>query len=981
VVSDRLRFIYLSTAKNATSTLFALLSRQRCGGRVLARGDVPGQVWDEYFTFAFLSDPVDRLLRAYQEVSLRMERNELPQRAFAAMPEGMARFVSFLSDLEENGPFNEHVALQEAFVEGRRVDYWGRVETLREDLRRIFRHLGAEGAAPPPHRRQQTTHVIARADLDPRTIARIQELYRADYRLIAAVRPGDLAASPATPVRVSLDLADGTSHSFELPDDHPSLGDLLAHDPAQASASAQGLVQIPLDAGNTALTIAPRHVVRVAFNRPTPQRLEDTQSPPSPPRDHPRTGRLASAKHTHPFTNVDEAHLGGYVRSVSQPRMHLDATPHGDESTWYPRLWQWLVEELGVRSVLDVGCGEGHAAGFFRDAGCEVIGVDGSREARLDSVIPGDHVVHDFIEGPFVPDRSFDLVWSCEFVEHVDERFTHNFLASFAAGKRYLAMTFAPPGTGGWHHVNCRERSYWLDKMQRLGFEPDQALCDRARELAGHGHFSRTGEVFVRSPRRDRRVFVPGGGVPAAAPQSQDPLPIHPMEVARRGKSALYLFHDIFVHPTRATIVAVCPHYGDDWIPAEDGVDHDAVDLILGEQRVRGHCRRHRLDSWEPCMLLEFEAPEVAEAIASGPAVGFDIEVGPHRQHFEISSAPSPSFGVAMSLVVRDENRWIRGFLQYYLECVGADHVFVYDHDTAEREQLLRILEPYRRQGRVTYIPWNYQWRNDTDRKMTAQPAQEAHSLNRFANSRWLGFFDVDEFLRLPHTTLPDFLGRYDDAQVDGLSFGLRWFSYHGPLGFEGVENPLLTYLHKRPDPLGRKRQKLFIKGGSTRFARLHWLEEGKWELPIDDSEIYFHHYEHRPVRFEEAKQKPGEYDDYMLRFHDQRRRRPAVRRLGSSTSTRPSNPPRRGNRSWSRQCCRSTACAAATPDTSTTTSATSPAAATSRSAPTMARAPAPPSMPTTSPQSASTTGRSSAAGADASRSSYSASGGAARSR
>ena len=90
-----------------------------------------------------------------------------------------------------------------------------------------------------------------------------------------------------------------------------------------------------------------------------------------------------------------------------------------------------------------------------------------------------------------------------------------------------------------------------------------------------------------------------------------------------------------------------------------------------------------------------------------------------------------------------------------------------------------------------------------------------------------------------------------------------------GPLGFDEVENPPLTYLYSRRDDLGRKRQKLFVKGGATRFLRLHWLEEGKRELPIDDTEIFFHHYEQHPDRFEKGKNQPGKRDDYMLRFRD----------------------------------------------------------------------------------------------------------------
>jgi len=684
-------------------------------------------------------------------------------------------------------------------------------------------------------------------------------------------------------MHVAIVLADGSSYSLELPENHPAIAELLAcrASPTADTASMPRVLQIPLAAGAAALTFSAHHLVglevrgmRVTAIQGLSRDREDRflsfrerQGEGTRRRDQ---ATSAARDGYDPLTNVDEGHLGGYVRAIPAPRRGTVATAHGDPLTWYPLLWQWLIEDLGVRSMLDVGCGEGHAARFFRDAGCEVLGVDGSLQARGESVIPGCHAVHDFVDGPFIPQRSFDLVWSCELVEHVEERFSHNVLAAFAASRRYLLMTFAPSGQPGWHHVNCQEESYWVDKVGRLGFGLDRERTDRARELAGGGHFGARGLVFVRRDDREDASFVPGSANRRCESTARvDPLPVNAMEVARLEQGAFYLFHDIFVHATRPTIVAVCSHYGDDWSPAGHGVDYDAVDLVLDGRRFRGRCLRHRLDSWEPCLLLEFEGPELEAAIRDGEEIRFAIEVGRHSQRFNLSTRPFPAFDVAMSLVVRDENRWMRAFLEYYLHCLKAQHVFVYDHGTTDRDALLSILEPYRRRGEVTYIPWDFRWRNLTDRKMIAQPAQEAHSLARFANCRWIGFLDVDEFLRLPHTTLPAFLERFAGAAVDGLSFGMRWFSYRGPLGFDEVETPPLTYLYSRRDDLGRKRQKLFVKGGATRFLRLHWLEEGKRELPIDDTEIFFHHYEQRPERFEDGKSQPGERDDYMLRFRD----------------------------------------------------------------------------------------------------------------
>ncbi len=183
--------------------------------------------------------------------------------------------------------------------------------------------------------------------------------------------------------------------------------------------------------------------------------------------------------------NTSEGHLGGYVFG-------------GDRRTYYPRLWDWMVDELGVRTVLDVGCAEGRSTAYFKGRGCRVLGIEGSGTAIADSPVASDIVRHDFVEGPYVPDRDYDMVWSCEFVEHVEEAHERNFLETFRRAGRYVFMTHALPGQPGWHHVNCQKPGYWIGRLAGIGFTYDHDLTMKARKVAGNGYFASTGLVFTR---------------------------------------------------------------------------------------------------------------------------------------------------------------------------------------------------------------------------------------------------------------------------------------------------------------------------------------------------------------------------------------------------------------------------------------------------------------------------------------------------
>ncbi len=189
-------------------------------------------------------------------------------------------------------------------------------------------------------------------------------------------------------------------------------------------------------------------------------------------------------------TLIEDGHLGGFVAG-------------GDPLTFYPKLWAWMVKDLGVESVLDIGCGNGQAAAYFRDLGCSVLGLDGSEKAGTE-LSSNEFLLHDLVAGPCFCRGKYSSVWCCEVAEHVEERYVHNLLLTIVANVRDVVFfSHALPGQGGYHHVNCKPPEYWLAQFALFGCEIDEPTTNTARRLA-HGYFSRTGIVF-------RPKFLHGG--------------------------------------------------------------------------------------------------------------------------------------------------------------------------------------------------------------------------------------------------------------------------------------------------------------------------------------------------------------------------------------------------------------------------------------------------------------------------------------
>lgn len=135
----------------------------------------------------------------------------------------------------------------------------------------------------------------------------------------------------------------------------------------------------------------------------------------------------------------------------------------------------FLASQRPIKTMLDIGCGPGGMKKIADKLGIQWTGIDGDPSVKNEYI-----VTHDFSRGP--TDLNFyDLGWSVEFVEHVEERFIQNFMVAFK-GCSLVFLTHAPPRKTGHHHVNCQMTNYWITIFQMWGFQLNPKLTTGARE-------------------------------------------------------------------------------------------------------------------------------------------------------------------------------------------------------------------------------------------------------------------------------------------------------------------------------------------------------------------------------------------------------------------------------------------------------------------------------------------------------------------
>lgn len=150
-----------------------------------------------------------------------------------------------------------------------------------------------------------------------------------------------------------------------------------------------------------------------------------------------------------------------------------------------------ILKAFPVRSVADVGCGSAVYLRFFKEAGVEIKGYEGSPAA-----IQRAHVDKSFIEQcdltqPLAPSRRYELVICFEVAEHLPFEASETMARNVASLSDHILFSAAQPGQGGVDHINEQPCSFWQQHFEALGYRLDENATAHLR-----AEFGKQGSVW-----------------------------------------------------------------------------------------------------------------------------------------------------------------------------------------------------------------------------------------------------------------------------------------------------------------------------------------------------------------------------------------------------------------------------------------------------------------------------------------------------
>ena len=139
-----------------------------------------------------------------------------------------------------------------------------------------------------------------------------------------------------------------------------------------------------------------------------------------------------------------------------------------------------LISIFKITKVLDVGCASGLYLKAFRMNGIDGIGIEGSTISARMKMVDSNYIVQKDLRFDIPKYPNVNFVMSIEVAEHIEEEYVDIYVNNLTKHEaQHIFITATPPAQVGTSHVNCQLKEYWVEKIEKNGYNETSEYDER----------------------------------------------------------------------------------------------------------------------------------------------------------------------------------------------------------------------------------------------------------------------------------------------------------------------------------------------------------------------------------------------------------------------------------------------------------------------------------------------------------------------
>ena len=224
----------------------------------------------------------------------------------------------------------------------------------------------------------------------------------------------------------------------------------------------------------------------------------------------------------------------------------------------------------------------------------------------------------------------------------------------------------------------------------------------------------------------------------------------------------------------------------------------------------------------------------------------------------KVSKYPKFNDEIIMSTLVKNEDSIILQWINFHLN-IGIDRIIIYDNSSVndnlsycsieKTSNLKELLKHYINSNNVILINWSYSKRLKINNResISGQTTQQNHSIYAFQNSKYIGLFDVDEYVNIQNeTNISRFFRKLikeekiDISKIGSFRLLNKFFYNPNNLPIDGYK---FLHIYNCNNHTKKGREKNFVLPKNVNTFGVHMITKGKQMYNVNPKKIYFNHY------------------------------------------------------------------------------------------------------------------------------------------